>query len=251
MEANDPIKRRIVINLDAPPGGQGSAGSRGYGQQRRKSRTWLKVLVVFFLLISLGVVAVGVGGFLWWRNYQTKPAYSLALIIDAAQRNDMESFKKQVDDDAIARNLIAEVSQQAATRYGIALNESLQKQIDATIPTLLPKLKTTIEEEVAKEIKEFASKSEPKPFVLVALAVPSLVTITTDGDKAKAVAPMPNRTIELGLQRDGDLWKVTQFKDEVLLQRVVDNVMKDLPAIGEIDLGKTLLKGLQKPKKRR
>jgi len=28
-------------------------------------------------------------------------------------------------------------------------------------------------------------------------------------------------------------------------------VMKDLPAIGGIDLGKTLLKGLQKPKKRR
>jgi hypothetical protein len=175
----------------------------------------------------------------------------LALIIDAAQRDDMETFKKQIDDDAIARNLIAEVSQQAATRYGIALNEGLQKQIDAVIPTLLPKLKATIEEEVAKEIKEFASKSEPKPFILVALAVPSLVTITTEGDNAKAVAPMPNRTIELGLQRDGDLWKVTQFKDEVLLQRVVDNVMKDLPAIGGIDLGKTLLKGLQKPKKRR
>jgi hypothetical protein len=251
MEANEHIKKRIVINLDAPPGGQGSAGSRGYGQQRRKSRSWLKILLVFFLLIALGVVAVGVGGFLWWRNYQTKPAYSLALIIDAAQRDDMASFKKQIDDDAIARNLIAEVSQQAATRYGIALNEGMQKQIDSIIPTLLPKLKATIEEEVAKEIKEFASKSKPKPFILVALAVPSLVTITTEGDNAKAVAPMPNRTIELGLQRDGDLWKVTQFKDEVLLQRVVDNVMKDLPAIGGIDFGKTLLKGLQKPKKHR
>ena len=251
MEANEPIKKRIVINLDAPPGGYGSSGSRGYAQPQKKSRGWLKILLVFFLLIALGVVAVGVGGFFWWRNYQTKPAYSLALIIDAAQRDDMESFKKQIDDDAIARNLIAEVSQQAATRYGIALNEGLQKQIDALIPTLLPKLKATIEEEVAKEIKEFASKSQPKPFILVALAVPSLVTITTDGDKAKAVAPMPNRSIELGLQRDGDLWKVTEFRDQVLLQRVVDSVMKDLPAIGGIDLGKTLLKGLQKPKKRR
>jgi hypothetical protein len=253
MDANEPIKKRIVINLDAPPGGQGYVGStpRGYGQQPGKSRGWLKVLGVLFVLMVLGVVAVGVGGFLWWRNYQTKPAYSLALIIDAAQRDDMESFKKQIDNDAIARNLIADVSKQAATRYGIALNENLQKQIDTLIPTLLPKLKATIEEEVAKEIKEFASKSEPKPFILVALAVPSLVTITAEGDKARAVAPMPNRTIELGLQRDGDLWKVTEFKDEVLLQRVVDNVMKDLPAIGGIDFGKGLLKGLQKPRKRR
>ena len=254
MDANEPIRKRIVINLDAPPGGQAPAGStpRGYAQkQPRKSRGWLKVLLVLFLLIAIGVVAVGVGGFFWWRNYQTKPAYSLALIIDAAQRDDMVSFKKQIDDDAIARNLIAEVSQKAATRYGIALNEGVQKQIDTLVPTLLPKLKQTIEEEVAKEIKEFASKSEPKPFILIALAVPSLVTITTEGDKAKAIAPLPNRKIELGLTRDGSLWKVTEFKDEVLVQRVVDSVMKDLPAIGGLDVGKTLLKGLQKPKKRR
>jgi hypothetical protein len=96
-------------------------------------------------------------------------------------------------------------------------------------------LKNTIHEEVAKELKAFASKSG-KPFVLVALAIPNLVTITTENDKASAKAPMPNRTIELGLQRDGDRWKVTEFRDEVLIQRVVDSVMKDLPAIGAIDL---------------
>ena len=79
--------------------------------------------------------------------------------------------------------------------------------------------------------------------------MPKLVTITTDGDKARAIAPLPNRTIELGLQRDGDFWKVTEFKDEVLLQRVVDSVMKDLPAIGG-DIGNSLLKALQKPKKK-
>lgn len=253
MDANDPIRKRIVINLDSPPGGQAPRGGYqgGYAQQQvQKKRLWPKLLAIFLLLVVVVVVALGVGGFLWWRNYQTTPAYSLALIIDAAQRDDMESFKKQIDDDAIARNLIAEVSQKAASRYGVALNETLQKQIDTLIPSLLPKLKDTIQQEVAKEIKEFASKTEPKPFILIALAVPSLVTITNEGDKAKAVAPMPNRSIELTLTKDGDLWKVTEFKDEVLIQRVVDSVMKDLPAIGGVDLGKTLLKGLQ-PKRRR
>jgi hypothetical protein len=249
----EPIRKRIVINVDQPPGGGGGGGGyvpragQGYPAQK-KTRLWPKILATFLIVIFVGVLAAAVGGYLYWRHYQTTPAYSIALIIDAAQRNDMESFQKQIDDEAIARNLIAEVNQKAQDRYGIAMNPAVQKQIETLIPTLVPRLKQTIHEEVAKEIKEFASKSEPKPFIIVAFAVPSLMTITTEGDKARASAPLPNRTIELGLQRDGELWKVTEFKDEVLLQRVVDSVMKDLPAIGG-DITNQFLKQLKKKSK--
>ena len=53
---------------------------------------------------------------------------------------------------------------------------------------------------------------------------------------------MNERTIEIGLQRDADRWKVTEFKDDVVVQRVVDNVMKELPAIGPVDSNSPLLK---------
>jgi uncharacterized membrane protein len=252
MEANEPIRKRIVIDLDSPPGGGKPGGytPRGYTKQPGRSRRWPKVLAILALLIVFGAVAAVAGGYFWWRHYQTTPAYSLALIIDAAQRNDMAALQKHLDDDAIAKNMVTDVSQKAAGRYGIALNSSLQKQIDTAVPTLLPSLKQTIQDEVAKEIKAFASKSEPKPFVLVVLAVPSLVTITTQGDLARATAPLPNRKIEFALQRNGEQWKVTEFKDDVLTQRVVDSVMKDLPSIGGIELNSPLLKALRKPRKR-
>jgi hypothetical protein len=244
---NEPVRKRIVINLDQPGAAAGyapRAGAQVY-QASTKSRRWPKVVAIFLILVFVVVLAAAVGSFLYWRHFQTTPAYSLALVIDAAQRNDMPAFQKQVDDEAIAKNLMSEVSKKAQDRYGIALSPALQKQIDATMPTLLPRLQETIHEEVAKEIKEFASKSEPKPFIVVAFAVPSLMTITTEGDKAKAIAKLPNRTMELGLQRAGDLWKVTELKDDVLLQRVVDSVMKDMPPIGG-DLSNQLLKGLRK-----
>ena len=44
------------------------------------------------------------GAFLWWQHYQTTPAYSLAVLVDAAQRNDMTGVDKIVDTDKIVDN---------------------------------------------------------------------------------------------------------------------------------------------------
>src|SRR5689334_14407092 len=206
METNQSKRKRIVINLDQTRVGQASS----YGAQR-KTRRWPKVVAILLVLIFVSIVGLAVGGFLWWRHYQTTPAYSVALIIDAAQRDDMVAFGKQVDDEAVARSLVADVSKKASDRYGVALNSSLQRQIDVMIPSLIPRLKDTIHVEVAKELKEIAAKSEPKPFIIVAIAVQRLITITTQGDNARATAQMPNRTIELGLQRSGNEWKVIEL----------------------------------------
>jgi hypothetical protein len=206
------------------------------------------VLAILAVLVVVVVVVAAVGGFLWWRNYQTTPAYTLALLIDAAQRNDAAEFEKRINDDEIAKNMIGSVSQKAAGRYGLAMNSSVQSQIDKLVPSMLPGLKRTIHDEVVKQIKEFAAKSKPQPFILLVVGVPRLVTVTTQDDTATVKAPLGDRLIELTMQRDADRWKVTQFNDDVVVQRVVDNVMKDLPAIGSIDSNSPLFK---KPQRRR
>ena len=237
------MRQRIVINLDAPK----TEGTKLV----RKRRRWPRVLGILGGLVVAVVVVVAVGGFLWWRHYQSTPVYTLTLLIDAAQRNDATEFQKRIDDDEIAKNMVASVSQKAAGRYGFALNSSVQGQIDSTVPSLLPRLKQTIHDEVVKEIKAFAAKSEPKPFILLLVAVPSLMTVTTEGDTAKATTNLSNRTIELAMKRDADRWKVTAFKDDVVVQRVVDNVMKELPAIGVVDSNSPLLKKSARGKPRR
>jgi hypothetical protein len=246
MDANGPIRNRIVINLDSPAG---QPLARGQSTPRRTPR-WLKVLAILGLLVLVILAAVTVGGYLWWRNYQSSPAYSLALMIDAAQRDDMAEFQKRIDEDEIARNMVAAVGQRAAGRYGVAMSGSVQQQIDKLMPSLLPRLKQTIHEEVAKEIKELAGKAAPKPFIVVALAIPSFVTITRQGDTAKASTLLPERALELTMRRDADRWKVTEFDDDVLIQRVVDSVMKEFPPIGGLDLNIPLLKTGRKHSRR-
>src|SRR5215216_2805527 len=125
------MRQRIVINLDGPE-------TEGTKLVRKRPR-WPRVLGILALLVLIVVVVAAAGGFLWWRHYQSTPAYTVTLLIDAAQRNDVAEFQKRIDDDEIAKNMIASVSQKAAGRYGYAINSSTQQQIDSLVPSLLPR----------------------------------------------------------------------------------------------------------------
>ena len=242
---DSPIKNRIVINLDQQGGPPGAAPLRSQSRRRR----WPRVLGVLLLLCVAAFLVAGIASFLWWRHYQTTPAYSLAIMVDAAQRDDMATFQNQFDDEQLARNLVASVREKASSQYGLALSSSVQSKIDTLLPTLLPQMKDRIHTEIAKEVKEFSSRAQSKPFVVVALGISSLVKVTSDGNNAHVTAPIADRPIEVVMRRDGDRWKVVDFKDDVLVQRVVDNVMKELPPIGVLDLKIPLVKS-QKQRRR-
>ncbi|HKS10655.1 MAG TPA: hypothetical protein VJS13_13985 [Pyrinomonadaceae bacterium] len=236
------MAKRIVINLEPGPGNK--------PQARRKSSRWLRILALLAIVLVVVIGLAAVGGFFWWRHYQSTPAYSLTLLVDAAQRGDVEELAKRIDDEEIARNMAAVVSKKASSRYGLAISPATQQKIDQAMPALLPQLKQTIHDEVAKEIKNFASASEPKPFVFLLITVPSLVKITTEGDIAKAASAVTDRAFELTMRRDADRWKVTGFNNDAVVQRIVDSVMKEMPAIGSVDSVDPLLKNLGKPRKK-
>jgi hypothetical protein len=237
------VANRIVVNFDPAKGPTP-------GRPKPRRRRWLRILALLALFVAVFVVVIAVAGFFSWRRFQASPEYSLALLVDAALRNDQEQLTKLIDDDEIAKNMMASVSQKAVDRYGSAINPSTQQQVDKLMPTLLPQVKQTIHNEVANQIKSFAASSEPKPFIVLLVTVPSLVKITTEGDTAKATASASNRNIDLTMRRDADRWKVVAVNDDALVQRVVDSVMKDLPPIGGFDSNNPLFKNLRRPRKR-
>jgi len=239
-------RKRIVIDLDAPAPAA-TPGGRTPVNRAKKPRRWTKVLGVLMVLLLVVVGVVAIAGFFVWRYYQSTPAYALSSMIDAAQRGDAAEFQKRLDDDAIAKNMVGAVSQKAAARYGIALSNTVKQQIDSSMPSLLQEIKPAIHEEVAKEIHAFAAKSKPQPFIFLVIAVPSLMTITAEGDSAKASALLNDRRFEIAMHRGADGWKVTDFKDDVVVQRVVDRVMTQLPAVGPLD---AKLPSLVKPTRR-
>lgn len=239
--------KRIVIDLNSPASAVGPASRAA----PKRSRRWTRVLGVLFVLMLAVVGVVAIAGFLVWRHYQSTPSYALALMIDAAQRGDVVEVQKRLNEDEIAKNMATAVSEKAAARYGLALSNTVKLQIDSTMPSVLQEIKPTIRDEVTKEIQAFAAKSKPQPFILLVIGVPSLMTITTEGDTANVSAMINDRRVELAMHNGSDGWKVTGFKDDVVVQRVVDRVMTQLPAIGQLEEQFGLVKSKKRSKRRR
>ena len=233
------MRQRIVINLDE----QATAKAKPLKGKRRR---WPRVLGILALLFVIGVVGAGVAGYFLWRHYQSTPSYTLALILDAAQSNDVAEFQKRIDEDEVAKNVAARVNQKAAARYGYALNSSIQQQIDGAMPALLPRVKQAVRDEFFNSVKAFAAAPEKRSFISILGAVRSLLTITEQGDSAEAKGTLAGNNIELTMRRDADRWKVIDIKNDAIVQRIVDSIMSELPAIGNIDANNPLLKKSQR-----
>lgn len=224
VEQNQRPKRsRIVVSLDraremAHMPGRGSRGAR--------------ILLIVLLVIVALLVGLAIGFFFWWRSYKTSPAYSIALLVDAAHRNDAAGIDEIVDMNKVVQNFAPQVTEQAAGRLGTALTPALRKQVEALVPKLIPRVQEKVRDEVVKQVKEISASAEGRSFFLIALSIPYILDISEEGDTAKAVATQNERTIELTLQRNGERWKIVGVKDETLAKRVVDDIAKDLPAVG-------------------
>lgn len=233
-------RRRIVIPLGSKKGrSHPSTSSQSLSQGSttasvpRPRRSRLVRALAFLAVAAVVVLALVAGGiFFWWQRYKTTPAYSLAVMVDAAQRNDMATVQSMIDIDQLVQNFADEVTDKAAGRYGVALGASARDQIKALTPTLMPRAKETILATLGARIKEVSEKAERKPFILVALGLPYVVNISSNEDPNKATVQIPNQPVKLEMSRAADGWKVVAYRDEAMVQRAIDQVIKELPAIG-------------------
>jgi len=212
-------RNRIVIPLD-----KARADEQGRVRVRHSGRAGR---ALGFIAIVLAVVIIGAlaGGYLWWRHYQGQPAYALALLVDAAQRNDGAEIDRLLDIDKITTDFVLQVRARlpGASTVGALLAAQVEQN-------LTPKLKPTVRDELIKEVQRLTERAKGKPFPLVALAVPYLVDIKQDGNAATAEMRLQDEQIKLTMQADAaGRWQTVAIQDDKLADIIADNVKKNLP----------------------
>ena len=197
--------------------------------------------------LTLGglLLVVFVAGLVWWQHYKTTPAYSLALVVDAAQRNDGAAFDQVVDMDKVVDNFLPQVAQTATGGLASDVAAALRTQLQSLAPGVMASVQQTIKEEIRKRINEVAESSGARPFFLTALGIPFKADISESDETAKAKMNAGAHEVELTMKRlDGGHWRVIALRDEALAGRVANNIVKYLPGSGS-QLDKQMRKQLQ------
>lgn len=197
------------------------------GTEMAHKRRWLGLILGGLLITGFAAV------FFWWQHYKTTPAYSLALLVDAAQRNDAAAFDRIIDMEKVIDNFVPQLAQRATGGLASGLATSLRTQLESLAPRVMASVKQIVRDEIRKQISELAGSSGARPFFLTALAIPFETNISEKDDTAKVTINTGDHQVELLMERcEGGPWKVVSLRDEALAARIVNEIVKDLPGWG-------------------
>ena len=217
-------RNRIVIDLgqgqqrgDVPRGLAGQSRSRG-------GLRWVLLIIAVLLIMFVGGVAGG--AYLWWHHYQSSPAYSLALLVDASQRNDTAAVDSLLDTDKVTADFISQVRGRLS---GSLLNSRWSDQFDSAVSSVTPKLRETVHEQVLQELHRLTEPAAGKPFFVIALGIGQFADIKQDNGVAQVKVNVRDDHLELTMQPNADRWRIVAVKDDKMAQLIADNVMKNLP----------------------
>ena len=231
----------FVVNLNEPEKDQ-PAENPGLGENPKvtseavpsapkKRGGCRRLLAVSGIVLGVLVLLAAIGGYFYWQNLKTTPQYSLALLVEAARRNDQPLIDELVDTDAVVDSFIPQITDKAIELYGKNLPpQTLAKVSQATAP-LIPAIKKRARQEVPRVIQEKTDKFASVPFWAIAAGAGRFMDIRPDGETALITSRIPERQFELTMRRNGDKWRVVAIRDEALALRVAQSVGQELIAI--------------------
>src|SRR5215204_629584 len=216
-------KSRIVIDVERV---------RAEAAQKRASRFGRAgcVLSVTGLVVVGLLLVLLVGSYAWWQGFRKSPAYSLALLLDAAQHDDVQAVETLIDADQIAQGFVPQVIDNLAGT-GSQLPPQARASLTATLPALLPRVRETMRDEIARAMKGLSQNdSSNLPFFAKALGVRQAATVVERGDAATVTVKAGERPVELSMRRDGERWKLVAVKDPQLASDIATRLAASLPA---------------------
>lgn len=246
QQSKQPRRSRIVVNVEEQP----AAATKKSGAPQRKRLRGLRFnrrrMLVPLAVIAVVMLASLSGVYFWWQSFKAKPAYSLALVLDAARRNDQAMFDALVDIDSVSRNLVPQVAAQLRAPGATQLPASVRRQIEVNAAVLLPGAREQLRATLLEQSKTALARdgAADKSFLMLALGVSRMVEIKpgidgTENDVAvTATMNVNGRPVELGLRANDEVdnrssntrWIIESIKSDELAARVAETLARVYPA---------------------
>ena len=238
---------RFTVNLNEPSSPvsepeQPKISPSATPKSKRKKGGCLKILGILGIL-GVAVLLIGaVAGYFYWQSVKKTPAYSLALIVDAARRDDKKQIEQLLDTDKVIDSFIPQITDKAIELYGKGLPSGAIAKVSQVAAPMIPAVKERVKAELPRLIREKTQPVESVPYWVIALFTSRAVEIKQDGDTAQVTSKIVDRQLELTMKRNGDVWQIIAVKDEALARKIAEKIGQEIIAAatkgGLNDIGK-------------
>lgn len=217
---------KFVVNLDEPK--SEVSISQDASLEPKKRRGCLRILGILGILVIILLLIGGIGSFFYWQSVKKTPQYSLALLVDAARKDDKEKVGQIIDTEQVVNNFVPQITDKAVELYGRNLSPTVISKVSLLIIPLMPAIKGKAQEELPLLIRENTQKFEKVPYWVIALGADRALDIKIEGDSAQIKSKDADDPLEIRMKRDGQLWKVVEVKDERIAQKVAEKIGQQL-----------------------
>lgn len=186
--------------------------------------------LIFISVIALLVMSCS-AGFFYWRSLESTPQYSLALLIDAARRNDDAKVNDLVDIDSVVNNFVPQIISSAVDMYGRGLPKETLVNLAVVAQPIMPALKDKAKTELPHVIRDRTEKFDRIPFAAIVVGADRYLDITVKGDTATVKSKIEDKPLELTMKHIGDHWQVVGVQDQDLSDKIARTVGQQIIAI--------------------
>jgi len=205
-------------------------GLGGYTEPKRPSRSIKIILTTVGILLSL-IVAGIVGGYLYWQSFKDTPQYSLALLVDAARRDDQAQVDEFVAINSVVDEFMPQITGKAIELYGRGLPPQTIARVARVAEPMMPALKQRARVQLPSLIRKKAERFESVPFAAMVLGAERYLDIRQSGDTALIRSRLPEHVFEVRMQRNGSRWKIVGVRDEALATEIAQKVGQEIIAV--------------------
>lgn len=183
-----------------------------------------------FVLLSLLAVA-GIAGYLYYRSLKRTPQYSLALLIDAAKRDDQAEIDEIVDIDAVVDDFMPQITDKAVELYGRGMSPQAIQRVAKLAEPLMPAVKQRARAELPRVIRERTGRFASVPFFAIVIGADRYLDIAANGDLAVVNGTNSNHPLAMRMRRNGDRWQVIGVKDDKLATDIARTIGQEIISI--------------------
>jgi hypothetical protein len=236
---------KFVVDLNQEPAKATNAQVFSEYQKPKTRGKFAKIAGIFGIGLIVIILVGAIGGYLYWRSFKSTPQYSLALLIDAARRDDQKTVDELIDTDEVVDDFMPQITGKAVELYCRSLPPQTLAKVEKFAVPFMPAVKDKARAELPGVIREKTDKFAQVPFAAIVLGANRYLDIAQNGETAIVKSKIADRPLEVKMRRNGDKWQIIGVKDEQLATNIAQKIGQEIIAVatnknGAGRAGKTL-----------